>query len=216
MGLVCDAALVRYRSEDLFWHLVAFHADATIALSGLAPAMSLAAKEQSSGMSASMSLTMEEIMLMQAKLDEGRELMESAHAATQLNEQRALDLAEAEASLARREAEAEAALRDAASQMAAAQDIAQRAREQEAEAKVAVDEGVADLKAEVEQLVGSKETELGAAEAARLDAEADAAVEKATAASERARADAMREVAWKMESELEAMSAQAEVGLTLF
>ena len=66
------------------------------------------------------------------------------------------------------------------------------------------------------QLVGSKETELGAAEAARLDAEADAAVEKATAASERARADAMREVAWKMESELEAMSAQAEVGQTLF
>ena len=91
---------------------------------------------------------------MQAKLDEGRRLMESAHAATQLNEQRALDLAEAEASLARREAEAEAALRDAASQMDAAQDIAHRAREQEAEAKVAENQGVADLKAEGDLLGG--------------------------------------------------------------
>ncbi len=106
------------------------------------------------------------------------------------------------------EEQAVASLREAAGQMAAAQEIAAVAREKEAEAAVAMrrqgdlTEAMEALREEVEQLYESRQRELDAADAARLDAEADAAVEKATVASERARADALRDAAQQMEEEL--------------
>ncbi len=91
------------------------------------------------------------------------------------------------------------------------------AREKEAEAAVAMrkqaelTDAMEALREEVEQLYESRQQELDVAEAARLDAEADAAVEKATVASERARADALRDAVRQMEEEARAVHEEAVV-----
>jgi hypothetical protein len=156
----------------------------------------------------SISLSVEEVSLMQQQLQEAQHLKAELERVTAAAAAR-----EAQGSASLREATAQ--MNEAAAQMSAAQEVAQIAREKEAEAAVAMrkqqelSEGMAALRDEVEHLYESRQQELDAAEAARLDAEADAAVEKATVASERARADALRSAAQEMEEELQAVHEEA-------